>query len=858
MDPPENHPIKNDPHNPDDPENRRADIDDFDEGDDDEGEDEESLDTFSSQPLNPLVAASTGQGQEATAVSSELPHKALKPSPLKVQPQGQLQGTRGDRPLTTSTFTTSSSSGTSSSTPHTASALSGARGEEAVLQGALDRMQRMFLQQMLIMQGTLQQYQVDMDERLEQKLREGKEVRVNDSSSSETPSSNRVPPPPSAGGPPPLSQGAEQSTFQNSDDRVQDRLRDQVAETSHFVNSRSAIDDLQHGDRFTTPNNHSTGQRFERLLPRRPQGPDPLMSQLNPNARSFDLDAASTRDVPYTTSHPENNRNTTLNNSVGSINVSSRQSNYYSLDSGTPSRPTHRFAGQSFMGRPDAEDDADSFAQRTRRAIEARRDTTGDLLGESPLEARARSENLRRLNPVTTLTGMVKGIKTLTKTFTTFSPWKIWWEQMFKSCHLECITMMERRLSPNTREGWQELDQSEQSKRTRRLTYRSLAYEGVPPTCSKIHDTFAELNGVFLGVTDAFPTLMLTLLTYMGSSIDVISMSHISTYDIADHTSLRLMYFKALMVHTDPVSDARTTALNNLLQNTKYATTMAPLEFLEKTIIEAKKVNALFETAQITDGILWTVAVNAIRSATDQEYDSVIDTFRREPGYATQDRNVLYDMFTQMDNKYREKKKSNKSQYAMLAHDNADFEVIRYADGDKRGSGGSRSRRHGGDRPRDGNRKSPSELPCFQMQRDGKCTYNNCKFSHSKSLLASAPPPPPPTENNMAFMVDQLVEVQQAFAAMSARNKSYKSKAKNWKKKYNNSKKSQPSDSKKLKRLTFAPPDSFQKVTGKDKANVAIDDSDDPDASSVTLQEIVTSDESDSEISTTDSSSDHE
>ena len=510
------------------------------------------------------------------------------------------------------------------------------------------------------------------------------------------------------------------------------------------------------------------------------------------------------------------------------------------------------------MGRPDAEDDADSFAQRTRRAIEASRDTTGDLFGESPLEARARSENLRRLNPVTTLTGMVKGIKTLTKTFTTFSPWKIWWEQMFKSCHLECITMMERRLSPNTREGWQELDQSEQSKRTRRLTYRSLAYEGVPPTCSKIHDTFAELNGVFLGVTDAFPTLMLTLLTYMGSSIDVISMSHISTYDIADHTSLRLMYFKALMVHTDPVSDARTTAINNLLQNTKYATTMSPLEFLENTIIEAKKVNALFDTAQITDGILWTVTVNAILGATDQEYDSVIDTFRREPGYATQDRNVLYYMFTQMDNKYREKKKSNKSQYAMLAHDNADFEVIRYADGDKRGSGGSRSRRHGGDRPRDGNRKSPSELPCFQMQRDGKCTYNNCKFSHSKSLLASAPPPPPPTENNMAFMVDQLVEVQQAFAAMSARNKSNKSKAKNWKKKYNNSKKSQPSDSKKLKRLTFAPPDSFQKVTGKDKANVAIDDSDDPDASSVTLQEIVTSDESDSEISTTDSSSDHE
>ena len=400
------------------------------------------------------------------------------------------------------------------------------------------------------------------------------------------------------------------------------------------------------------------------------------------------------------------------------------------------------------MGRPDDVEDADSFTHRTERAILARRATTGNIRGESPELARARSDNLRRLNPVTTLTAMAKDLKTLTKTYTTFNPWKIWWERMFKSCHLECITMMERRLSPPNREGWEELDQSEPSQRTRRLTYQSLAYEGVSPSCSKVHDTFAELNGVFLGVTDAFPTLMPTLLTYMGSSIDVVSMNHISNYDIADHTSLRLMYFKALMVHTDPVNDARTNALNNFMQNTKYTTTMSPLEFLEKTIIVAKQVDALFDTVQISDGILWTVAVLAIQSATDKEYDSVIDTFRREPGFAHQDRRVLYDMFTQMDNKYREKKKSNKSQYALLADGSpkadGDFEVIRFADGDKRGSGGSRSRRRDGDRQRDGNRKSPSELPCFQMQRDGKCTFANCKFSHNKQLLASAPPPPPP------------------------------------------------------------------------------------------------------------------
>ena len=103
----------------------------------------------------------------------------------------------------------------------------------------------------------------------------------------------------------------------------------------------------------------------------------------------------------------------------------------------------------------------------------------------------------------------------------------------------------------------------------------------------------------------------------------------------------------------------------------------------------------------------------------------------------------------------------------------------------------------------------------------------------------------------MAFMVDQLVEMQQAFAVMNAK---YKNKAKSWKKKYKNSKKGL-SDAKKLKGITSQPPDSYQKVTGKEKINAAIDDGDhsDPNPSSITLQEVEPSEESDNEL-TSDSS----
>ena len=751
------------------------------------------------------------------------------------------------------------------------------------IQNAVNDMQQMLSLSISTFQAQMDLHSKEIDDKLSKQ-----ETHFNDVLKRSQVTQNKVPPPPQDGGPPPLQQGAENA--RRAPAGRMDRLKDQIAEINHLWNSRASTTRRHQGeeeedpsgdevddqgddfDRYHTPFERftdrfaSVNQRFSRAVPPPPPGPTMSPQQLNPRVDPFvprnaaeskylDPGRVPTRDPFYRPHISMQDGNTVLNNSIGSVNISSRPSNYYNHDVNSTNRSARRYTGQSFMGRPgDDVNNVNNLVNRTFKAIEDRQEYLGEEIKRlTPEQIKTRSENLRRLNPMTILNTSAKGLKTLTKTLATFNPWKDWWEHVFRSCHLECITMMERRLSPTNREGWEELDRSQQSSRARALTYNSIAYHGIPPTCSKVHDTFAELNGIFLGVIDAFPTLMMTLLTLMKSSIDSTTMKHISHYKVADSVSLRSMYFKALMTHTNPLSDTRKAALRDFMQSTKYDTTMSPLEFLEKTIIRAEQVDAIFDREQVNDEMLWTVTMDAIEEAVGDRYDNIIDAHCHSPGYDTHDRNVLFNIFVQMDNKYKKKRKSNKSQYAMIADDGAtdDFETANYA-----GSGRRDNKRHG-----DVDRKPASELPCFQMQRHGKCSYKNCKFSHNKQVLASAPPPPP-TPENVALMADQLADLQQALAAVSAKYK----KTKNWKKKFSK-KKVQPD--KKSKRITSDPSiQTYQGVTGTAKANAAIDHSQDPNVDSPQIALIekenvedldgddVVNDSSDE--STTESSSDQE
>ena len=832
----------------------------------------------------PLPSDPDAGGQVGATTSSTRAQRPPRPSPTRLVLQEAFKNAGSLSPkannLSPTTTVAPSSTPTGSTNNATDVTESRSKSEELndvvteAIKNAVGDVYQTLSEQMSFFQAQMESH----SEQIERKLIEH-ETTFNDAAQRSLTTKSNVPPPPQNGGPPP---------FHRAPVRRDDRMLDQIAEMRHSINTaasttrryeevgrydhfddeideqwddydRSQIRSQQFSERFASSN-----QRFTRPAHPAPSAPMMYTQRLNPRVSPFvprtherkyrNPDASQASDFDHRPHMSMNDGNTVLNNSVGSINLNSRQSNYYHHDTNSTSRTPRRHAGQSFMNHPDdIWNKVDSFADRTRRAIADRMEYTGQTNGETAEQNKIKSENLRRLNPTTILHQSAKGLKTLTKALPTFNPWKDWWELLFRSCHLECITMMERRLSPANREGWIELDRSDESSKSRALTYNSIAYHGIPPTCSKVNDTFAELNGIFLGIIDAFPTLMLTLLTLMKSSIDLHTMSHISHYKIADSVSLRLMYFKALMIHTSPISDTRKAALKDFMQNTKYDPTMSPLEFLEKTIIRAEQVDAIFDREQVNDEMLWTVAIDAIEEAVGDRYDTIMDAHVSHPGFDTHDRNVLFSIFTHMDNKYKKKKKSNKSQYAMLAGGSAnnDVEIANYAGGGKRDN-----RRHG-----DGNRKPASELPCFQMQRTGKCNFKNCKFSHNKQLLASAPPPPP-TPENMALIADQLIDVQQALAAVTAKYK----KTKNWKKKF--TKKKDQSD-KKSNRLTFDPSaQSYQKVTGTAKANAAIDHSQDPNVD--TPQIALTEEESDrdpddgdatndsDDETTTDSSSDQE
>ena len=172
MDPPEKSSIEKTSHRQEDPVDHEDATDDPAKGDDDESEDDNSSDHAGDDLLKTSVdnVGPTGRRQEGT--DGPQPSRPPQPSPLKAQLQSL---SNSDLPLTTSTFTTSSSTSTSSSPPHSASALSDAGGTEregAILQNAMNRFQRMFSEQMLIMHATMNQHQAEINERLEQKRAE--------------------------------------------------------------------------------------------------------------------------------------------------------------------------------------------------------------------------------------------------------------------------------------------------------------------------------------------------------------------------------------------------------------------------------------------------------------------------------------------------------------------------------------------------------------------------------------------------------------------------------------------------------------------------------------------------------------
>ena len=395
--------------------------------------------------------------------------------------------------------------------------------------------------------------------------------------------------------------------------------------------------------------------------------------------------------------------------------------------------------------------------------------------------SRAVEHAIRSLDPSSNLQFTLKKSVKLSKTETTYSPWCSYWSSAFNSCYLNCLVYIDPRHTPATRDEWKAMDDDLETVNARRMTIQ-LLQNGATPNPTR-DDSVLQLNGIFLGVIDVFPKISPLLVNGMRDSLEEGSLAHIRDEDQNDVISLRTMYFGAHMQFLSPLNDARESALLDFISNTKYKLTMSPLEFLDKTLLRAKKVDKLYQSKQVTDSQVWTIVLRAVRQTAGSLYDGCIDRFRTDPGYAENTPKTLREIFQVMDTKFKEAKRSADQPYAMIAHQSdtpldevssyqffvdKSIEAANYA-----GSGQNGTKNGGQRRSRTPNSQNPTslnakkELPCFAFQRNGQCDYPNCKYSHDPRVIANAPPPPE-KGTFIAMLLDDAADKSIAYTELAA------------------------------------------------------------------------------------------
>ena len=636
-----------------------------------------------------------------------------------------------------------------------------------------------------------------------------------------------VPPPPMHGTPPPL----------NREDRYPNDLRNNIADLSHqfyFQNRRPPSPQrASNGPPFDRPNDTVNVSR-SRSIPNGPPSPFSATDTTVNDMRSHSM----------------------LNSSrYPSVRSSEGQQIGQSFRSGDFTRTSfHHRSGSSIRQRSSMLGIADPSTQHRPsewNSIGDPNDVNTHAIHYGQL-SRSMENAIRTLNPNSNLLHTLKkSSKVLSKVTVTYSPWSNYWDGVFNSCYLNCLAYIDPRHVPDTRSEWEVMDHDPETRAAREITTQ-LLLSGTTPNPTR-DDSVLTLNGIFLGVIDVFPAIQSILVNGMRDSLEEGSLAHVRDEDQNDITSLRTMYFGAHMLFLSPLNDARESALLDLLSNTTYKLTMSPVEFLDKTLLKAKRVNKLFQSKQITDSQLWTIVFRAVKNTVGSTYDGCIDRFRTDPGFIDHSPITLRSMFQVMDTKYKEKKRSADQPYAMVLHQsgttNDEVSVFQsFVDSWKESANFAGNAPNGG---RTGNRNSktlnnPSnsanstktkDLPCFAFQRNGKCDYPNCKYSHDSRVIANAPPPPE-KGSVIAMILDDVVDKSLAYtelaAALTQANRVIK-KLKRFKKKTT------------AKPKTCSTVSTYQGVVkGKDAANALVPFAPDGNSSLMKI-EVVPSDESDND-----------
>lgn len=97
-------------------------------------------------------------------------------------------------------------------------------------------------------------------------------------------------------------------------------------------------------------------------------------------------------------------------------------------------------------------------------------------------------------------------LKTVKFHLHTFLPWANAWERLFQACFLSSVNLMEAHRAPKSTQGWDFMDQDQETFAAKQVTLSQL-FAGIPPRPTK-RSSFQVLVGMSLAALEYCPSLL--------------------------------------------------------------------------------------------------------------------------------------------------------------------------------------------------------------------------------------------------------------------------------------------------------------------------------------------------------------
>ena len=102
-------------------------------------------------------------------------------------------------------------------------------------------------------------------------------------------------------------------------------------------------------------------------------------------------------------------------------------------------------------------------------------------------------------------------LKTVKFHLHTFLPWANAWERLFQACFLSSVNLMEAHRAPKSTQGWDFMDQDQETFAAKQVTLSQL-FAGIPPRPTK-RSSFQVLVGMSLAALEYCPSLLESMIS---------------------------------------------------------------------------------------------------------------------------------------------------------------------------------------------------------------------------------------------------------------------------------------------------------------------------------------------------------